>query len=313
MAPSLFDSGLFLLLFLKSNFVFLIFYGNTALLYPSSKHFTMDKNQILQSEWLDILFDGKNKSYGAYELRKTYNGRLKKAMIISFSIAALFVTVILMANVNTTVANTLSVIDISLEKFKEEIKKVEIVQPIKKEPVKVETVSVTPPKIVKDDEVKPEEEVKSIDQMEDAQINNFNQEGEKNIDIVNPPVEKSIAGVSTISKEDETGKVFYVVQIPAEFPGGANGWRKYLEKNLNSDLPVENGAPAGKYTVVVSFLVDKNGVISDVVAENDPGYGTKAEAIRVIAKGPNWKPAIQNGNKVIYRHKQSITFMVSEE
>ena len=273
----------------------------------------MDKNQILQSEWLDILFDGKNKSYGAYELRKTYNGRLKKAMIISFGIAASFVTIILMAKGNSTVSNTLNVIDISLEKFKEEIKKVEIVKPIKKEPIKIKTVAVTPPKIVKEDEVKPEEEVKPIDQMENVQINNFNQEGEKNIDIVNPPVEKSIAGVSTISKEDETGKVFYVVQIPAEFPGGVNGWRKYLERNLNSDLPVSNGAPAGKYTVVVSFLVDKNGVISDVVAENDPGYGTKAEAIRVITKGPNWKPAIQNGNKVIYRHKQSITFMVSDE
>lgn len=273
----------------------------------------MDKNQILQSEWLDILFDGKNKSYGAYELRKTYNGRLKKAMIISFSIAALFVTVILMANVNNTVANTLSVIDISLEKFKEEIKKVEIVKPIKKEPVKVKIVSVTPPEIVKDDQVKPEEEVKSIDQMENVQINNFNQEGEKNNELVNPPVEKSIIGESTFSKEDETGKVFYVVQIPAEFPGGINGWRKYLERNLDSDLPVSNGAPAGKYTVVVSFLVDKSGAISDVVAENDPGYGTKAEAVRVITKGPNWKPAIQNGNKVIYRHKQSITFMVSEE
>ncbi len=273
----------------------------------------MDKNQILQSEWLDILFDGKNKSYGAYELRKTYNGRLKKAMIISFSIAALFVTVILMANVHTTVANTLSVIDISLEKFKEEIKKVEIVEPIKKEPIKVETVSVTPPKIVKDNEVKPEEEVKTIDQMENVQINNFNQEGEKNIDIVNPPIEKSLAGVSLIAKEEDAEKVFYVVQIPAEFPGGINGWRNYLERNLNSDIPVSNGAPAGRYTVVVSFLVDKSGVISDVIAENDPGYGTKAEAIRVIAKGPNWKPAIQNGNKVIYRHKQSITFMVSEE
>jgi len=295
------------------GFFIAVFYGNTELLYPSSKHITMDKNQILQSEWLDILFDGKNKSYGAYELRKTYNGRLKKAMIISFSIAALFVTVILMANVHTTVANTLSVIDISLEKFKEEIKKVEIVEPIKKEPIKVETVSVTPPKIVKDNEVKPEEEVKTIDQMENVQINNFNQEGEKNIDIVNPPIEKSIAGVSLIAKEEDAEKVFYVVQIPAEFPGGINGWRNYLERNLNSDIPVSNGAPAGRYTVVVSFLVDKSGVISDVIVENDPGYGTKAEAIRVIAKGPNWKPAIQNGNKVIYRHKQSITFMVSEE
>ncbi|MDP3392253.1 energy transducer TonB [Sediminibacterium sp.] len=273
----------------------------------------MDKNQILQSEWLDILFDGKNKSYGAYELRKTYNSRLKKAIIVSFSIAALFVTVILMANENKTAPVSVTVVDISLEKFKDENKKVEIVKPIKKEPVKIKTVSVTPPKIVKDNEVKPEEEVKPIDQMENVQINNFNQEGEKNNELVNPPVEKSIAGVSTIAKEEDIDKIFYAVQIPAEFPGGLNGWRKYLERNLNSDLPIENGAPAGKYTVVVSFLVDKNGAISDVVAENDPGYGTKAEAIRVITKGPNWKPAIQNGNKVIYRHKQSITFLVSEE
>jgi protein TonB len=273
----------------------------------------MDKNQILQSEWLDILFDGKNKSYGAYELRKTYNSRLKKAIIVSFSIAALFVTVILMANENNIPPSSLSVVDISLEKFKEEIKKVEIIKPIKKEQLKLETVAVTPPKIVKDNEVKPDDEVKAIDEMEDVQINNFNQEGEKSKEIMHAPVEKSIPGVSTIAKEEDIDKVFYSVQIPAEFPGGLNGWRKYLERNLDSDLPVSNGAPDGKYTVVVSFLVDKSGVISDVIAENDPGYGTKAEAIRVIAKGPNWKPAIQNGNKVIYRHKQSITFMVSEE
>jgi D-alanyl-D-alanine endopeptidase (penicillin-binding protein 7) len=61
------------------------------------------------------------------------------------------------------------------------------------------------------------------------------------------------------------------------------------------------------------FIVSKTGDISDVTAENDPGYGTKAEAIRVITKGPKWKPAVQNGRNVIYRHKQSITFQVSEE
>mgnify|MGYP001792854516 FL=1 len=104
-----------------------------------------------------------------------------------------------------------------------------------------------------------------------------------------------------------------MVQIAAEFPGGIPAWTKYLERNLNRDLPVENGAPPGKYTVVVTFIVSKTGDISDVSAENDPGYGTKAEAIRVITKGPRWKPAVQNGRNVIYRHKQSITFQVSEE
>jgi len=272
----------------------------------------MDKNQILQSEWLDILFDGKNKSYGAYELRKTYDGRLKKALTTTLVIAALFVTVILMANANKREIVVLNTIDISLESIKDETKKIETPPPVKKEQPKLETVAITPPKIVKDNEVTPEDEVKSIDEIENTVISNFNQEGEKNNNIVVVPIEKSVAGVSSINKEEKQNE-FFVVQIPAEFPGGIKGWSKYLERNLNSGLPVENAAPSGRYTVVVSFIVDKAGVISDVVAENDPGYGTKNEAIRVIAKGPNWKPAVQNGRNVIYRHKQSITFLVADE
>ena len=273
----------------------------------------MEKNQILQSEWLDILFDGKNKSYGAYELRKTYDGRLKKALIATVSISALFVTVFLMANANIREQVTLNTIDISLSSIKDETKKIATPPPIKKEQPKLATVAVTPPKIVRDIEVTPEDVVKSIEEIQNTVISNFNQAGEKNNDIVNAPIEKPVAGVSAINKEDEEGKIFCFVQIPAEFPGGLQGWSKYLERNLNNSLPVENGAPSGRYTVVVLFIVDKSGVISDVVAENDPGYGTKAEAIRVIAKGPNWKPAVQNGRNVIYRHKQSITFLVADE
>jgi len=115
------------------------------------------------------------------------------------------------------------------------------------------------------------------------------------------------------TKESNYNKIFTAVQIPAEFPGGVPAWVRYLERNLNRDLPVEKKAPSGKYTVTVSFIVDKNGGISEVQAENDPGYGTKEEAVRVIKKGPSWKPAVQNGRNVIYRHRQSITFMVSEE
>lgn len=273
----------------------------------------MDKNQILQSEWLDILFDGKNKQYGAYDLRKTYNERLKKAMLGALSIAALFVTVVLLAKSQKSAPTVLSVMDISLEKIKEDKPKIELEKPIQKEPIKLKTVSVTPPKIVTDAEVLPEESIKPIDALENVQISNFNQEGEQSNETTNPPIEKSINGVSLVGKDNEADKIFYNVQVPAEFPGGLNGWRNYLERHLNSDMPISNGAPAGRYTVVVSFTVDKTGAISDVVAENDPGYGTKAEAVRVIAKGPNWKPAVQNGSKVIYRHRQSITFLVAEE
>jgi hypothetical protein len=102
-----------------------------------------------------------------------------------------------------------------------------------------------------------------------------------------------------------------LIQVPAEFPGGVNGWVKYLERNLNRDLPVNRGAPYGKYVVVVTFKIDLEGNVSDVKAENNPGYGTMEEAVRVIQNGPKWIPATQNDEKVIYRQRQAIVFVVS--
>ena len=102
-------------------------------------------------------------------------------------------------------------------------------------------------------------------------------------------------------------------QVPAQFKGGLKEWSNYLGEHLNSDIPAKKNAPAGKYTVVVIFIVDLNGDVVNVEAENDPGYGTKQEAIRVIKKAPRWHPAIKNGKPVIYRHRQSITFVVSEK
>lgn len=59
------------------------------------------------------------------------------------------------------------------------------------------------------------------------------------------------------------------------------------------------------------IIVPKDGTISDIKAESDPGYGSKEEAIRLMARSPKWKPAVQNGRNVIYRQKHSITFMVN--
>ncbi len=102
-----------------------------------------------------------------------------------------------------------------------------------------------------------------------------------------------------------------IVQIPAEFPGGQKGWVNYLERTLNRDILVNTTAPVGKYSVIVSFVVDKDGNVTNVKAENNPGYGTMEEAIRVIQNGPKWIPATQNGVNVIYRHRQAIVFGVS--
>ncbi len=276
----------------------------------------MDVNKIQSADILDIIFDGRNKEYGAYELRKTYNKRMTKALVGTMLILLLAVLGNILANTVGKENKELIVQDVSLENVQQEEKKPEPPPPPpppKQEPPKVEITKFTPPKIVKDEEVKEEDEIKEVEKLEDTKIGTINQEGAKDEGIVAPPVESGTGVVEAPKKEEDYDKIFTVVQIPAEFPGGLPAWAKYLERNLNRDLPVENGAPPGKYTVVVSFIVAKDGAISDVVAENDPGYGTKAEAVRVITRGPKWKPAVQNGRNVIYRHKQSITFMVSEE
>jgi protein TonB len=275
----------------------------------------MDVNKILSADILDILFDGRNKEYGAYQLRKTYNSRIRNSMIGMIVLCALCLLGSIIANSRPKKKNDIVVADMSLTKV-DEPKKAEPPPPPpppKQEPPKVEITKFTPPKIVKDEEVKPDEEIKEVEKLEDTKIGTINQEGAKDEGVVAPPPEKSTGVVEAPKVEEDYDKVFTVVQIPAEYPGGLPAWTKYLERNLNRDVPNDNGAPPGKYTVIVSFIVSKDGSISDVTSENDPGYGTKAEAIKVIQKGPKWKPAVQNGRNVIYRHKQSITFVVSED
>ncbi|MFN9666506.1 MAG: energy transducer TonB [Bacteroidota bacterium] len=276
----------------------------------------MDINKLQTADILDIIFDGRNKEYGAYDLRKTYNRRLTYALGAMLLLCLLMLVISVIANSAGKEKTQVMVQDISLENVKNEEKKPEPPPPPpppKQEPPKVEIAKFTPPKIVKDEEVKPEEEIKEVEKLEDTKIGTFNQEGVKDEGLVAPPVEKGTGVVEAPKVEEDYDKVFTVVQIPAEFPGGVSAWQRYLERNLNSGIPVDNGAPPGRYTVIVSFTVSKTGAISDVQAENDPGYGTKAEAIRVITKGPSWKPAVQNGRNVIYRHKQGITFVVSED
>jgi protein TonB len=280
----------------------------------------MEANKILNADILDIIFEGKNKDYGAYELRKTYRKRLVTALTAMILVCLLLFVAVILANTKKKETTQIIVQDVQLEDVKkqEEEKKPEPPPPPpppRAEPPKVEITKFTPPKIVKDDQVKQEDKVQEVEKLEDTRIGTLNQEGLKDPNIVAPPVEATGTGTVAAPRAatEDYDKEFKTVQIQAKFPGGDGEWRKYLERSLNRDLPVENGAPPGNYTVVVSFLVDKDGSISEVKAENAPGYGTAEEAIRVIRKGPKWIPAVQNGRNVIYRQRQSITFQVAEE
>jgi protein TonB len=94
-----------------------------------------------------------------------------------------------------------------------------------------------------------------------------------------------------------------------------HAWKKFLERNLNSQVAADDGAPAGSYTVKVQFVVDKEGNISNVTAIDVPKQCPTcgAEAIKVIRKSNKWEPAIQNGRPVVYQVVQHITFQVLQE
>lgn len=272
----------------------------------------MEKMQILTADLLDIVFDGRNKNYGAYDLRKTYSRRMEWALAGTAIVCLLFIVGNLLASKAPKHGSIDKVQVINLSDFKEAEKKQEpIVQ--KKIEQQVATERHNVPLIVPDDKVMPEDEIKDIDELENVKIGNKHLEGSKDEGITDAPAEPAISTTKLGNDEPDYTKEFKIVQIQARFPDGMAGWTKFLQKNLNSDLPVQNGAPAGTYTVIVSFVVDRTGAISDVQAENDPGFGTKEEAIHAIKKSPNWIPAEQNGRSVIYRQKQTITFKVADE
>jgi protein TonB len=276
----------------------------------------MEANKILSADVLDIIFDGKNKDYGAYELRKTYNRRITRALIITGSIALLaLLTSILSSTLKEKEDKKLKMNEMTIQDVKQEEKK-EIPPPPpppppKQDPPKVEMKQFTPPVIKKDEEVEkpppPQEELK------EAKIDVVSQEGIKDQGIAAPVDIDQGKQIVEVKKEDDENKIFDKVEIEASFPGGDSKWRQYLERNANGQVATDNGAPEGTYTTVVQFVVDKEGNISDVRALTNHGYGMEEEAIRVIKKGPKWSPAIQNGRQVKAYRKQPITFRVESE
>lgn len=132
--------------------------------------------------------------------------------------------------------------------------------------------------------------------------------------IIAAPCTKAIASViDTLPPKDTSSKIFQSVEQEAYFPGATDGWRKFLEQNLNANVPVDRGAPAGKYVVWVQFAVDAKGNLSDLEALTHLGYGMEEEVLRILRKSPPWVPAVQDQHNVRAYRKQPIIFMVTEE
>ncbi len=275
----------------------------------------MEANKILSADFLDILFEGRNKEYGAYDLRRTYNKRIGMALIITFGIflVILIGSVIAKSIKTTDSTKDLVVKDVSLEKAPDEAKPPPPPPPPKlPPPPPIKTIAFTPPKVVKDEEViKPPPEVKQI---EEAHIDVKTQEGAKDVGVVAPPTEEKGTAVveAPPKKAEDEDKVFTKVEIEAIFPGGEAGWNRYVKKAIEANI--DELTEAGESgTCRIRFIVDKEGAVSDVEALTMKSSKLAEIAVNVIRKGPHWTPAQQNGRYVKAYREQPITFTIADQ
>jgi protein TonB len=150
-----------------------------------------------------------------------------------------------------------------------------------------------------------------VEKLEETKIGTVNQEGIKDEGIVAPPVDDGKGVVEAPKKEEEDyDKTFTKVEIESEYPGGPSAWLRYLNKNFRYPQEAIDNEIQG--TVVVQFIVDKEGNVSDVEAVSGP-QELREEAIRVIKKSGKWTPAVQNGRQVKSYKKQPIVFKLETE
>ncbi len=271
----------------------------------------MESNKILSAPLIDVIFDGRNKAYGAYELRKTYSQRTKVALSLTIAVVALILTGTTLANSfkkeqrrnNAPPGHVLTEIEEAKppEELPDKKKKIEVEQ--------VQTQKFTEPKIVDKEIIT--DPPPSIDDLDSNKIGLETLKGKPDIFTSSPPEEIG-GGTGILDKKytNEMDEIRTTVDVPAKFDGN---WVRFLEKNLNAETPVNNGAGPGRYSVVVQFVVDKEGNVSDIKALTNHGYGVEEEAIRVLRKAPKWQPAIAAGYTVKAYHKQVIVFEVLEE
>jgi periplasmic protein TonB len=270
-----------------------------------------DANQILTADFIDILFDGRNKSYGAYELRRSYEKRMMIAMAAMIMACLLFATFAFMNKRDSrgqtmSDSNVVTLVDIPDQPAVKPPPPVPPPPPA--EQPKLAAEKFVPIAIVPDELVSPDEMPPEVTELDHRKIGTEDVDGQLDDNTITKPPNETIAlgaslPASAPAQEDE---IFIKAELPAQFPGGPDAWKRYLERHLRyPESALENGTQG---IVQVQFVVDKDGAISEVLALNDPGDGLAQEAARIILKGPKWTPAEQNNRKVKFRVVQAISF-----
>ena len=280
----------------------------------------MAKIDLYDPKWVEMVFAGKNKEYGAYQLRKGTSGRNIKALLILVIAAALVggflawkVIEQKQAEEQQAYMEAMELAKLQEQAKKEEKKKPEKVQPkieAKKEiPVARETQKFTAPVIKKDELVKEENQVKQMDKLDEkVAVGTENKEGVKDrtIEAVRNDIAVAAPPPPPAPKPEVATKVFDVVEEMPSFPGGQGALMQYLASNIKYPVVAQENGVQGR--VIVSFVVERDGSISDVKVARSVDPSLDREAQRVVKSMPKWKPGKQNGSAVRVKYTVPVVF-----
>jgi periplasmic protein TonB len=256
------------------------------------------KLNIYSDEWIDLVFEDKNQTYGGYALRKLSSKRTMIALIISVVVFTIGVSSpsILKSIRPESKEKDVSVrtlADIKLDKPKEKVD--ELIKELPPPPPLKNVIKFTAPVIKPDEQVAEEEEPKTQQEVQDskAAIGAINYD--KGTD--DPTAEMpDVMPTSDQQIVEEKIEPFLVVEQMPDFPGGETELYKYLQANIKYPPMARESGITG--TVYVRFIVDKRGRISNVTLLRGIGGGCDEEAIRVVQGMPDWNPGKQNGMAV---------------
>jgi protein TonB len=273
----------------------------------------MSKIDLISNDWADLVFAGRNQAYGAYQLRR---GTGKRNVISMLFVAAVAVVAYIgLAAYNsyqeTQKARFEAEMEASLLEQKKQAKVEKKTEVPKIEVQKVEkvksSIAFTPPVIKKDDEVKPEEEMKSQDELNENKtaIGAFDVKGN---DEEGGTVLKAVEEIAAPEppKHEEENKVFDVVEQMPSFPGGPAALMKYLSENMRYPAVAEENGIQGRVTV--QFVVEKDGSVTDVRTMKSVDPALDREAERVVKSMPKWIPGKQNGSAVRVKYFVPVVF-----
>ncbi len=273
----------------------------------------MAKIDLIDNSWVDLVFEGKNHAYGAYQLRKATGKRNLMALLVMFAIGVAIAAFVAIKGVveNAMKQDVAIEADIELAKLAEKKEaKVEKREEPKVDKIEVErvksSVKFVPPVIKKDEEVKPEEELKSQEELNktNTAIGAFDVKG--NDEAAGEVLKaKEVIAQPEPPKEEET-KVFDVVEQMPSFPGGPSALMQYLSSNIKYPVVAEENGVQGR--VVCTFVVEKDGSITDVRVVKSVDPSLDREAMRVVKAMPRWIPGKQNGSAVRVKYTVPVTF-----